>query len=110
MKILAVILAADDADAARIADIIRAPDLAGLRAVLLDLRPPEWWETAALPFTARAKSQTAPTPLYWAPGGAVRRNAPITWPVQVFERADGGWLRVVDGGDWWARAGDLEPA
>ena len=110
MKILAVILAADAADAARIADIIRAPDLAGLRAVLLDLRPPEWWETATLPCVARAKSQTAPTPLYWAPGGAVRRNAPITWPVQVFERADGGWLRVVDGGDWWARAADLAPA
>mgnify|MGYP000954247813 CR=1 FL=1 len=44
-RILAVIVGAPEADAQRLADLLRSPEMSDLRAMIFDITPPEWWHS-----------------------------------------------------------------
>lgn len=105
MRLLALILAADAVEAEQIRTMITAPDLAGVRAVLMELQPAPppapWW--AGLQAGDHVRAGATPADLYSAPSldaPAHRQAAPgqdlTLWAPA---RAD-GWLDVFRGKLW----------
>jgi len=112
MKLLALILAADEIEAEQIRQMIVAPDLAGVRAVLMELQPtarPWWASLAALDRVIVAND--SPAQLYAAPDWtkATLRQAAAgaTLTLWAPARAD-GWLDVYKG-TLWIRAEACRP-
>lgn len=109
IRILALIIGAPETELPKLRQLLEAPEL---RHVLLtELVPAQkpWWQEP-VPFVCRAIREDVPTALYWSPGGQVRIQAKVTWPVKVFEWRPDGWLRVTEDGQYWMKAEDLKPS
>lgn len=110
MKTYALILGLDTAERDELVRLLAAPDLAHLKAALMELPAPPpvrpWWDQAT-PYPARASK--SPLTVHHTAGGPVLRTLTVTWELRVLAvqvQAGQAWLKVNDSPEMWARAED----